>query len=440
MVGASREAAFEPAAPNFIEAPVAPRRPDKALQDFSGTVAAPSLPSPAFSAPSAPAPAPTVAFQGPGGGVIARPTLGGASTSTASGGSSPGVGASNRTAPSAPSFAAAPAAPAPAAAPAASPSSPSIAASTPAGGSGSVSAPNVPAPAAPAKGPTSEGSAKSPESPPGGEAQGAPQPEAKSKTQDGEAAEAPSQPKSDGATPMDSEVQLQSSSQAVVYAANTSGGLLGSQPPTYTMETGYLMPSLFLAFGDDNEDLKNGIYTKDLGQEFFPGVATVQEGFFNKDQGLVCAPDPKGCEGRVLRWFDLGPLPQPFKESGPYLYKLHTGRLKPEELSKKVAYVDVGIGAGNQIKMPQIAAKTGHVYYVVLVPDGEPIAIAPMELNLEDPGEYEQFEKFAMNKDYRFVRGIWVKTAVELLKPFAPGAGSLLSAPVKLRVLPTDAK
>lgn len=436
VAGASREAAFEVPAPNFPVAPVAPPRSGRSLQDFSGTAATPALPAPDFSAPLAPAP--TVAFQGPGGGVIARPTLGGASTSTASGGSSPGVGASNRAAPSAPSFAAAPAAPAPAAAPAASVSSPSIAASAPI--SGSAPPATAPVPPTSAKAPAADGSAKSPESPPAGEAQGAPQPEAKSKTQDGEVAEAPSQPKSDGGTPMDSEVQLQSSSQAVVYAANTSGGLLGSQPPTYTMDTGYLMPSLFLAFGDDNEDLKNGIYTKDLGQEFFPGVATVQEGFFSKDQGLVCAPDPKGCEGRALRWFDLGPLPQTFKESGPYLYKLHTGRLKPEELSKKVAYVDVGIGAGNQIKMPQIAAKTGHVYYVVLIPEGDPIAIAPMELNLEDPGEYEQFEKFAMNKDYRFVRGIWVKTAVELLKPFAPGAGSVLSAPVKLRVLPTDAK
>jgi len=226
----------------------------------------------------------------------------------------------------------------------------------------------------------------------------------------------------------------------VVYAANTSGGLLGSQPPTYTMESGTLMPSLFLAFEDDNEDLKKWTYTKDAGQEFFPAGAVVRETFFSKEEGGLCAPDPKGCEGRVLRWFDLGPLPVAYKESGPYLYDLRMGRLKAGNAPKKVSYVDVGIGAGNQIKMPQIPAKTGHVIFVLLIPEGAPIAIAPVEMNLEDPGEYEQFQKVAMNNEYRFTRGIWVRPPMGYLDPYQPIDLIRLGEPAKVRVLQGGSK
>lgn len=444
VVGASREAAFETTSPNFPPAPVAPRRPERSLQDFSGPVAAPALPAPAFSAPAAPVPAPTAAFQGSGGGAISRPTFGGGSGSSASSGSGSSFGASTPSAPSAPRAPAAPSAPAPAAAPAAPASAPTLVAAAPSGGSGSVPAPApaAPVPPAPAKAPTADGAAKAPEPPSGGEAQGAPQGEAKSKTPAGEGAsgEPPSAPKSDGAGSTYGEGQLQSSSQAVVYAANTSGGLLGSQPPTYTMESGTLMPSLFLAFEDDNEDLKKWTYTKDAGQEFFPAGAVVRETFFSKEEGGLCAPDPKGCEGRVLRWFDLGPLPVAYKESGPYLYDLRMGRLKPENNPKKATYVDVGIGAGNQIKMPQIPAKTGHVIYVLLIPEGAPIAVAPVEMNLEDPGEYEQFLKVAMNKEYRFARGIWVRPPMGYLDPYQPIDLIRLNEPAKLRVLPGGSK
>lgn len=305
-----------------------------------------------------------------------------------------------------------------------------------------ASAPVAPVPPAPAKAPTADGAAKAPEPPSGVEAQSVPQGEAKSKAPGGEGAsgEPPSAPKSDGAGSTYGEGQVQSSSQAVVYAANTSGGLLGSQPPTYTMGEGYLMPNLYLAFEDDNEDLKKWTYTKDVGQEFFPAGGVVRETFFSKEEGGLCAPDPKGCEGRVLRWFDLGPLPAAYKESGPYLYDLRMGRLKPENNPKKATYVDVGIGAGNQIKMPQMPAKTGHVIYVLLIPEGAPIAIAPVEMNLEDPGEYEQFQKVAMNKEYRFARGIWVRPPMGYLDPYQPIDLIRLSEPAKVRVLQGGSK
>lgn len=215
---------------------------------------------------------------------------------------------------------------------------------------------------------------------------------------------------------------------------------MGSQPVTYTMEQGTLMPSLVLLFAESTENLKSWIYTKELGQEFFPTTATVQETFFSKDQGLTCAPDPKGCEGRVLRWFDMGTLPSAYKGPEAYLYRVNTGVLKPEEWPKKVSYVDVGIGVGNQIKVPQIAAKDGHVYYVVLVPEGAPLAIGPVELNLEDAGEREQFQKTAMNKEYRFVRGIWVKSPLGNIYQTLPAAREELLTPVKIRATTGDSK
>ncbi|MCE9626229.1 MAG: hypothetical protein K8R69_12400 [Deltaproteobacteria bacterium] len=210
---------------------------------------------------------------------------------------------------------------------------------------------------------------------------------------------------------------MQTSTQMMV--AKSDSGILGSQPDVYNMDNDMVVPELPLLFNDGNEDTLNWIYNKDDGQENFPSTATVHEGVFNQDHPL-CAPDPKGCEGRFLRWFDLGPLPEAFTDIRTYIAKLHKGKLKRIYINSKVSYVDVAIGAGNQVKIPTLPAKGGHIYCLLLVPEGEPIAIANIEMNLDDLTAYAQFEKMTMSPDWHFARGILVKEPKSSVLQYRP--------------------
>lgn len=205
------------------------------------------------------------------------------------------------------------------------------------------------------------------------------------------------------------------------------------------MDNELLLPALNMIFGDDNENLKAWSYTKDLGQEFFPDTAAIKDGFGSMEGAGICSPAPKLCEGRVLRWFDLGTLPDYFEGASAFLAKLNHRTLKAAYMPKKVTYLDIAIGSGNQVQLPQIPAVTGHVYYIVLIPEGEPIAILPVEMNLEDAAQLEKFQRFAASKEFLFVRGILVKASDGLLQIVPIGEGRM-SNPERAKASGGDSK
>ncbi|MFO1463828.1 MAG: hypothetical protein U1F66_08610 [bacterium] len=224
---------------------------------------------------------------------------------------------------------------------------------------------------------------------------------------------------------------LQTSTYAMVAAS--SNGTLGSSPDQYTMGLYNLIPMMQLEFGDDNENLKEWIYAPDPGQENFPLSPSLQEGLMGKTEGPVCAPDPKGCEGRILRWFDLGPLPKGWKDIKSYLAKLYYETPGKEMFNPKIRYWDTVIGAKNQIKLPNIPIVNGHVYYVILLAEDSPIALGPMELSMDNPQQFEQALKWVGKPNY-FVRGIHIKDP--LARAVVPVSEGQAAPTVQLKALP----
>jgi len=187
------------------------------------------------------------------------------------------------------------------------------------------------------------------------------------------------------------------------------------------MDDEILMPVMILKFGDDNENLMKWIYNLDPGQETFPTNPTLHEGFAAKEDGVekLCVSEPKGCEGRVLRWFDMGPLPKPFKQAQGYLARLYNGHIEKEEINAKVVYWDTVIGPKNQIRLPSIPAIPHHVYYAIVMVEGTSAASQMVELNMADPDQYDQLLKM-VGKPSLFVRGILVRALLDDAFPILP--------------------
>jgi len=209
-----------------------------------------------------------------------------------------------------------------------------------------------------------------------------------------------------GGTPSQGSPGLVTTNQQLLIAS--ASGIVGSQPPTEILGEDLLIPEFLFTFTGDDK-LQDWEYIKDAGQELFPSQAKMDEVSFQDGPHTTICPGIAKCEGRVLRWFDLGPMPGNFTDAAPYLAHLRAGHLSQKDVNSQVAFQDFVVGSGNVVTLAKLPAVTSHVYFLLLAPEGTSASTGTITMNAQS-GDWDKFQGMVTSKDYHVVRGFTVKS------------------------------